>query len=174
MSTLCVSMMAGVGSTVFAADSTQKANNTVGKKVTGSEFNSTYCTPNYSFNSAMLQSNSTEADLIINNASISGTTANINLVVNTNGVSSELSISGDLYAGYKQQDGRNSIVGDMISDNSDFEVTLFEIFDDTANDPLLVNPSLNGTPHLKLYLKSLADEVLLFETELPNELSNAS
>lgn len=83
-----------------------------------------------------------------------------------------ISLSGPLHASYKVQNDMNSIVGDLTDATGNYKVLLFEIFNDTKNDNLLINHELNEKPHLKLYMLDSDNNILIFETDVPNTLSN--
>ena len=172
---LMTTTMMSMGSSVFAMDTvSQTTVEATGKKLSVNEFNDIYCDLNYSSSSVLPSSNSSEANIEIKSAQVLDGTAELSLDITVNGSIKNVKINGDLYPGYKQQDGRNSIVGDMTTNDDDLKVMLFEIFDDTSNDTLLINPSLNGVPHMKIYFESTENGILLFETALPKELRNAS
>lgn len=163
-----------LNSNVFAAEASNNDNQSIcGRLLSTTEFNEIYCSADYS-EKITLANLKIPANLIIKDISVSGTRVELSLEITMNGQLSSTVISGDLYASYKQQDGRNSIVGNMISSNPDYQVLLFEVFDDTANDTLLINPSLNNIPHMKLYLSAPNNMLLLFESKLPTQLRNLS
>lgn len=98
-----------------------------------------------------------------------GFTANVNY----NNQIKELAAQGRLYKSYKQREKLiNSIVGDLQDSNNNFDILLFEIYQDKAEDKMIVNPKLKNSPHLKIYLKDRQNNVLLFEFDLPKELKN--
>lgn len=84
----------------------------------------------------------------------------------------ELNASGKLFKSYKQQDGINSIVGEIKDKNNNFEILLFEIYNDNKGDRVITNEKFEKKPHLKIYLKDDKENILLFETEIPDLLTN--
>ena len=83
-----------------------------------------------------------------------------------------ISLSGPLHTSYKVQNDMNSIVGDLTDATGNYKVLLFEIFNDTKKDNLLINHELNEKPHLKLYMLDSDNNILIFETDVPDTLSN--
>jgi len=80
--------------------------------------------------------------------------------------------AGKLYKSYKQKSSINSVVGDISDKSGQFEVLLFEIFNDKTEGKTIVDQRLRNTPHLKLYLKDKTNQLLLFELPLPSSLMN--
>ncbi|GAB2673546.1 hypothetical protein ACFQWB_09545 [Paenibacillus thermoaerophilus] len=86
--------------------------------------------------------------------------------------SKTLAASGELFKSYKQQSSINSVVGDLSDSGGQFDVLLFEIYNDKAADKTIADNRLRNAPHLKLYIKDRADQLLLFELALPDSLKN--
>lgn len=108
-------------------------------------------------------------DIVVNNENVS---INANLTINDSLV--VLPISGSLGAGYKTQTGINSAVVQVYEPVNGYEILLFEIFNDTADDNLLldyagVGSNYSGVPHIKLYIKNASGTIFLFESSLPDE-----
>ena len=80
-------------------------------------------------------------------------------------------IKGQLQASYKTQNAVNSAILN-ISDSAGYRVLLFEIFNDTQKDNLLINQELNGIPHVKIYLEDSSEQLYMFEMKLPEEFIN--
>lgn len=119
-------------------------------------------------NLAQISPNSVEIEttqLIISDDNIT-----IDAFVSYNNQTFPLKAEGILYNGYKTEKGLNSIVADMNDVSGNFEILLFEIFNDTADNNLLIDPTLNTSPHIKIYLLDNNRNVVLIETELPEQL----
>ena len=82
----------------------------------------------------------------------------------------EASMEGILYNSLRDQ---GSMVA-VFEDSGEYEVLFFEISTGTQMFNLMYNRELNGKPHIKIYLRSSQDEMYLFETALPDSLSNLS
>ncbi len=92
--------------------------------------------------------------------------------VNYNDKIKEINATGELFNGYKKQFGNNSIVGEVSDANGNFDVLLFEIYNDTKSTKAITDPALKTRPHIKLYLKDHENNVLLFEEDIPEAFQN--
>lgn len=119
----------------------------------------------------------------INNSSISISNIKINedsitflcSLTNNNTISS-FQVKGTLFSSRKTQHGINSIIVDIPNQNSNYSFLLFEIFNDTKSNNLLVSDMNNSKnllskPHIKIYLQDKNGNVYLYETEMPSALS---
>ncbi|WP_434752745.1 hypothetical protein [Paenibacillus amylolyticus] len=84
----------------------------------------------------------------------------------------ELNATGKLFNSYKQQFGSNSIVGEINDKEGNFDVLLFEIYNDTDTTKAITDPMYKTKPHLKLYLTDHENNILLFEKDIPEEFQN--
>ncbi|QNU66511.1 hypothetical protein EHE19_016875 [Ruminiclostridium herbifermentans] len=109
-------------------------------------------------------------DLQIKNLNLNGSTISFDANAKYSGEKSDISASGSLYAGFKAQNGMNSIVGNLEDLTGNFKILLFEIFNDSSKDNLLVKNEINEKPHLKMYLLDSNKDILFFEIELPKVL----
>ena len=82
-----------------------------------------------------------------------------------------LPLKGRLSAGFKSQQGINSIIVNVTDNNAAYNVLLFEIFNAYEKDNLLIEPTLFAKPHVKFYMQDKAGQLYLFETELPEIFS---
>ncbi|MDP9699599.1 hypothetical protein [Paenibacillus polysaccharolyticus] len=114
------------------------------------------------------------ATLEIQNIQVNDNQVFLSAVVNYNNQNKTLEATGELYNSYKQEDSINSIVGDLKDKSGNFEIKLFDIYNDTAKDKMIVNNSLENMPHLKTYLNDHQGNIILFETPLPEDLENIS
>lgn len=113
------------------------------------------------------------ATINLKSITLKNDTISFTALINYNDQAKELAARGRLYKSYKQrQNSINSIVGDLQDNNNNFEILLFEIYQDKAKDKMIVNPKLKESPHLKIYLKDQEDNILLFEFDLPKKLKN--
>jgi len=87
---------------------------------------------------------------------------------------SELKANGTLYNGYKKKNGINSVVGELTDENDNFDILLFEIYNDVKEDKTIVNFQKRNSNHLKFYLKDRENNIILFEVDIPEELQNIS
>lgn len=112
--------------------------------------------------------------MLLTNIVVDDKNVSVNANLTINGSLVVLPISGSLGAGYKTQAGINSAVVQVYEPVNGYEILLFEIFNDTADDNLLlyyagVGNDYNRLPHIKLYIKSASDTIYLFEAPLPDE-----
>ncbi|MDM5276657.1 hypothetical protein ACN9MH_19435 [Paenibacillus silvae] len=114
------------------------------------------------------------ATIKIQKIQINDNQISLSAVVNYNNESRTLEATGELYNSYKQEDSINSIVGDLKDKSGNYEIKLFDIYNDTAKDKMIVNHSLENMPHLKTYLNDHQGNIILFETALSKELEHIS
>ncbi|WP_223068313.1 hypothetical protein [Paenibacillus caui] len=173
LSVLAVVALAGslFQTSVFAAESTPEITNTIiedkGVSLTVDGFNQTLVGKKEKRKSLRSQKSLQNTDLQIGDLTL--TDGNVSFDANVG--ETAISLSGPLHASYKVQNDMNSIVGDLADQTGNFKVLLFEIFNDTKDDNLLVNHNLNAKPHLKLYLLDSDSNILIFETDVPEALS---
>ena len=101
----------------------------------------------------------------------------LEVTVQNGGQSHSLPITGKLSSSFKLEDGINSVIVEVNSKVKGYEVLLFEIFNDTEEDILLLESgdggdALQGVPHIKIYLQDDQDQVYLFEGTLPECFSD--
>lgn len=87
-------------------------------------------------------------------------------------IATQLVASGPLYRSYVQQAGTNSIIGALQDENQNFKVIYFNIFNDNVDALFYCDGSWYMKPHLKVYLEDSSGNLLLFETEIPQALSD--
>jgi len=173
ISLLAVAVLAGslFQASVFADDNTPKILNTViedqGISLTVEGFNETLVGRKENRKSLMSQKSLHKLDLKLGDFTLKDESVSFNANVGETAIS----LSGPLHASYKIQNDMNSIVGDLTDATGNFKVLLFEIFNDTQNDNLLINHDLNGKPHLKLYLLDSNNNILIFEMDVPETLN---
>lgn len=114
-----------------------------------------------------------DSELLLTNIVMDEESVSVTASVIINDTIVELPINGILGASYKTQSGINSAIVQVYGAVNGYEVLLFEIFNDTADDNLLleyagVGSGHNGTPHIKLYLKDSSGTIYIFESELPD------
>lgn len=136
------------------------------------EFNSLYGKP--TSNLEEITSIDENATIKIQNIQINDNQISLSAIVNYNNQNKTLEATGELYNSYKQEDSINSIVGDLKDTSGNFEIKLFDIYNDTAKDKMIVNYSLENLPHLKVYLSDHQENIILFETSLPEDLEQIS
>ncbi len=79
-------------------------------------------------------------------------------------------LEGTLYNSSRNLD---NIVA-VFANKTNYEVLFFELTKGIHEINLLYNTELNNQPHIKIYLKDNRDCIYLFETELPEQLSDIS
>ena len=122
---------------------------------------------------ALTSENHSVSELTISNILISGPSVNLTLKLSTEHGLQILDFSGKLGASYKTQHNFNSAVVQFIEPVNGFEVLLFEIFNDTSEDNLLLNDvgvgaATIGNRNLKVYIKDSSGYIHLFESNLPS------
>lgn len=85
-----------------------------------------------------------------------------------------ISMFGNLRASYKAQNGINSTIVEVFENTNGYEVLLFEIFNDTTDNNLLVNKTLGGQEHVKIYLKENNGNIYLLELKMIDDLAGIS
>lgn len=111
-------------------------------------------------------------DIVINGENIS-----FNANITMNGTATEFGMNGLIRAGFKEESGINSTIIYIPDRVNGFEVLLFEIFNDTEEDNLLITPmigdiSITSVPHIKIYLRDENNYIHLFESEMPECFSD--
>ncbi|MGF9697868.1 MULTISPECIES: hypothetical protein [Paenibacillus] len=106
-------------------------------------------------------------DIIIDQDNIS-----FNAKIEYNNSTKLLNAEGNLRSSYKQEEGINSVIGEMVDQSNDFDILLFEIYNDNHLTKNLVNKDLETQPHVKLYLTDRESNILLFEFKIPESLLN--
>lgn len=120
---------------------------------------------------------STPCKLGVKDVSIAEEEISLEITVQKGGQSHSLPITGKLSSSFKLEDGINSIIVEVNAEVKSYEVLLFEIFNDTEEDILLLESGngedgLQGVPHIKIYLQDDQDQVYLFEGALPECFSD--
>lgn len=121
------------------------------------------------------------SEIILSDIIISGNHLSLSAAVKVNNETIVLPINGILRASYKAQQNINSIIVEVGSTIFGYEVLLFEIFNDNADDPLFSDSDhfssrLANMPHIKIYLENQESNLFLFEGIMPEAFSelNAS
>lgn len=83
-----------------------------------------------------------------------------------------LNLNGNIFKSEKQDRGINSFAAVLEESKNNFDILLFEIYNDTKPDTLFVDITKNYNPHLKIYLKNSNNEIILFELDLPQIFQN--
>ncbi|PWW42214.1 MULTISPECIES: hypothetical protein [Paenibacillus] len=115
-----------------------------------------------------------DASIQIQSIKLTGSELSLSATVNYNNQTKALDATGELYNSYKQQDSINSVVGDLKDSNGNFDIKLFDVYNDTFKDKMIVDQSLQNKPHLKAYLTDHQENILLFEIPLPDDLEYIS
>ena len=109
------------------------------------------------------------ANVRISNIEVKDNVISLSLNMGTGG--KNIMIGGEMYASARTQYGVNNIVVHAKCSDVDYDILLFEIWNDTDTDrQILYNTALNGTPHMKLYLQEASGKIHIFELNLPQEL----
>ena len=144
--------------------------NTTGISMTPETFKSTFSgTPNMrncTVTSAVTQS----THLTLSDISITKRTLTLNANLTTNNTSTSFPITGNLSAGFRSQAGINSIIVEVYEPQKDYNILLFEIYNDSTQDSLLITntDTLSTSPHVKLYIQDSSDTMFLFEFLMPD------
>ncbi|MBT2284922.1 hypothetical protein J7E78_15375, partial [Paenibacillus polymyxa] len=93
------------------------------------EFDKVYGSKNSESHVNKLQSS--DALLFLDEITIDQENVSFNAEIEYNNSKKTLNASGSLRSSYKNEDGINSTVGEMIDQSNEFNVLLFEIYDDT-------------------------------------------
>ncbi|MNJ44389.1 hypothetical protein D3C77_394390 [compost metagenome] len=112
------------------------------------------------------------ATISLENIQLQGDVLNFNAIINYNNTEKGLAASGNLYKSYKQDNSINSVVGDLEDSTHNFNVLLFDIYNDSSEDKVITNKKYENSPHLKIYLKDQEGNILLFEVDVPKELES--
>ena len=110
------------------------------------------------------------------NATVTGNDFSCILILDTGGKNVELPINGNLACGVRTQHGMNSIIVETPVINNGFKVRLFEIVNDSFEDPCLLytsvdaSKSLSGMPHIRVYIEDSNGVLYLFEGLMPKSL----
>ena len=109
------------------------------------------------------------ANLSLENISINQRNIRVDAQLNTTGGTVSIPIRGLLSAGFRTQTGINSIIVEVQNTTQEYEILLFEIFNDTAEDSLLIvnKEEYATTPHIKIYIQDIDDNVYLLESDMP-------
>ncbi|MEK4361479.1 hypothetical protein MKX68_03065 [Paenibacillus sp. FSL M8-0212] len=115
---------------------------------------------------------SSDASLFLDEIKIDQENISFNAEIEYNNSKKILNASGSLRSSYKNEDGINSTVGELIDQSNEFNVLLFEIYNDVQPTKNLINKELETQPHVKLYLTDRESNILLFELEIPESLTS--
>ena len=118
-----------------------------------------------------------ESSVTFSDICIKDNNLSVKVTIRENGTAETIPLCGSLAASYKTQHGINSAVVQVYGTTMGYEVLLFEIFNDTENDNLLlddvnVGNSLSNIPHIKLYLKDAEENIHLYESPMVKELAS--
>lgn len=126
-----------------------------------------------------LSTSRTVQDLTVrmNNVIVQEDKIRFNIAFPVNGEMVELTIAGNLCAGFKAQHGFNSIIVNVPEPVGGYEILLFEIFNDTTDNEQIINSLTGGikdtqSSFVKLYIQDVEDNVYLFETAMPECFAN--
>lgn len=133
-----------------------------------SKFNELYGQKNSPKNLTI--SKDTKANITVQDVQLNKDQVTFIADIEYNNETKKLAANGTLFNGYKQQEGKNSVVGELTDEASDFKVLLFEIYNDTQPTQAITNVELETTPHLKVYLTDNNNNIVLFEIEIPKTL----
>lgn len=159
-----------MSSTPMLSPTQDSANHYSGLFMPANKFNELYGQKDSPRNLSI--SKDTEAIITVQNVSLNNEQVTFTANIEYNNKQKKLNTSGTLFNSYKQHDGMNSVVGVLTDEGSEFEVLLFEIYNDTQATRAITSAALETTPHLKVYLTDRSNNVLLFEIEIPQELQN--
>lgn len=112
------------------------------------------------------------SDMNITDIVINGEDVGLNMELIGNDGTIILPLNGKLKAGYKTQNDINSAIIEVTGTTNGYEILLFEIFNDTEENNLLVNGDLEGMSHIKVYIKDEEDKIYLFEAPMPDAFKN--
>ncbi len=176
---ITLSLIITMSSTVFAENYDTKKTDflTNGVSMSAADFRDTYSGAPSSRMAVSTAKSVTDtsislSDIIINNEEISFNAA---LTINNN--TTNLPVKGRLSSSYKFQRGINSIIIDIPDSVNGYNFLLFEIYNDSKQDNLLVTnqkdkESLSTSPHLKIYIQDKDRNLYLFETKMPDVFSS--
>lgn len=174
---LCVVILALLGTPTMATVQTGSSSISLpGVSVSTSDFGIVFSGPPGA--KAVQADNYTEeCNLDIRKISISDDQISLVAIVKGENQRISLPITGKLSSSYKLEHGINSVIVEVNSKILGYEVLLFEIFNDTQEDILLLESIdngkyLQGVPHIKIYLQNDDGQVYIFERSLPACLSD--
>ncbi len=170
---LSVCLACSMGTSALAANNDSAEVYVSGISMTAEEFKNVFGVApekQVSFQSVTDKNSGTEMSL--NNIMVNGDLVNLNLQLLKNGEVIDIPITGKLGAGYKNEHNINSVIVQVDNSDSAYDVLLFEIFNDDEENNLLVDNTLEGQPHLKVYIQDEYDNIYLFESDVPESLSN--
>lgn len=156
------------GLSVSAQKNDTSINN--GLKVSLEDFNHFYGTPN-SRDDVFFEADK-NIQFSFNNINIVKDQINFSGTMINESEKSEISISGELFQGYKQAEGVDSIVGDLREESGEYKIVLFEIYNAREYSKSITSQSFSYTPHIKLYFTDKNQNIYLVETEIPTELND--
>ncbi|ABX42612.1 hypothetical protein [Lachnoclostridium phytofermentans] len=175
---IVLSLMFTMSNTVSAeTTSTLKTEiQTGGILMSASEFRNMFSGDPASRMPATFAKSISDTNISISNIVISGEDVNFIAVLSINNKTINLPVKGRLSSSYKAQHGINSTIIDIPDSIEGYKFLLFEIYNDTKEDNLLVSTQnekkeLSTSPHLKIYLQDKDDTLYLFETAMPSAFS---
>ncbi|RJE87715.1 hypothetical protein D3P07_15530 [Paenibacillus sp. 1011MAR3C5] len=142
------------------------------------DFNKTLTGPPSNRTSLSSARSLNDVSMKLSNVSIIKNEISFEATVLNNGKETGMNAGGTLHAGYKSQRGANSVVGDIKDTTKNFEILLFEIFNDDQKDNLLVastseaKAAVTSGANLKIYLLDSNKELYIFEDTLPKVFSH--
>ncbi|MEK3732977.1 hypothetical protein MKX64_11100 [Paenibacillus sp. FSL M8-0334] len=136
------------------------------------KFNELYGTPDSSPD--ILKNLEKNAEIKIDSVDLHENNLRLNANISYGNQEYEMFAEGYLYNSYKRQDFINSVVGDLKDRNGNFEILLFDIYNDSSPDKVITSQEYEQTPHLKLYLTDNKGNILLFELDIPEKLRTIS
>ena len=112
-----------------------------------------------------------KADVSITDVNIGEEQVHMQVRLSADGEEVQLPIEGTLCSGYKADHGVNSTIIVVPEAVEGYQILLFEIYDDTVDENLLLTSVLeeeiSASAHVKLYMQDEQETVYLFETDLP-------
>lgn len=154
---------------------------TNGISMSASEFSNMFSGEPSSRMSATYAKSISDTNISISNIVISGEDVSFIAALSIDNKTINLPVNGRLSSSYKAQHGINSTIIDIPDSIEGYNFLLFEIYNDTKENNLLVSTQsdekdLSTSPHLKIYLQDKDNTLYLFETAMPSAFStlNAS
>ncbi len=170
---LCICLAFSMLSTAYASTvpAMTGVDNVTGIVMSADEFSTTYTSkPNGRSAKAAIASCPTSS-ITLSNLTVNSNDLSTTVVLSTNTGTVKLPIVGKLYASYKWNQGINSVIVDVESVINGYNVLLFELYNDFAEDSKLLYASqLANTPHIKLYIQDENETLYLYEMEMPSSL----
>jgi len=109
------------------------------------------------------------ANLSLESISINERNISMDLQLNTTGRTVSIPVKGLLSAGFRSKTGTNSIIVEVENTTQEYKILLFEIFNDTEEDNLLIinKEKYASTPHIKISIQDIDGNIYLLESDMP-------